>query len=291
MRSSSLVLAVACVVIAAALNAHFVRGNQLCTQYAGYRLISRHWQSKAGATYSSTAVVNEFRDNFGPSVRLLPGFVEYYGATMDSISTNVTSGPTTIDQFFMNIFDTAANGQVAQNNAAAFVANGVLAAQIQRVLFLQSDISFVIANVSLYTSNCFSETFTPNYHMAARYWQLRDNATITNTQVADTFRTGFGDIISAQPGFKLYLGATVADGTGRYNFFVNVFDSAAGATSANALASNFVTTGTLNPQIQKVEFTENTILFDIKAGSTAAQFTPAAITLALCAALATLLAA
>jgi len=189
----------------------------------------------------------------------------------------------------MNIFDTATHAQVAQDNAATFVANGALVAQIQRVLFLQSDISFVIANVTQYTSTCFGESFE-GYHMAARYWMLRSNATYNNTMVANAFRDGFGDTISAQPGFKLYLGANVADGTGKYNFFVNVFTTAAGAATANALAASFVTNGELNNQIQRVEFTENSIGFDIKAGSGAAQLVPAALTLVLCA-LASLLAA
>jgi len=235
-----------------------------CAGNVNSRLITRHWVLKPGATFSSPDVVSTFQTGFGPSVRALPGFVEYIGASIVSVTNTTTTYTTGSEQFFMNIFDTKANAQTAQNAAAGFVTNGVLNAQIMRYLFLQSNVSFLLTP----DQNCLATTFG-SYHLATRYWQLKPNATYSIAQVANEFKVGFGPTISAQSGFVAYAGAVVDDDTFQYNFFFNIFTTTAGAANANTLAASFVANGVLSGQITRVLFTESDIGFDLKPSSSA----------------------
>jgi len=234
-----------------------------CDLTSAARLIARHWKLAEPSTIDSAGVLSSFQTGFGPTVKALPGFEAYIGAAITYVNSNETRN-TTSDQFFVNVFDTTAHGQTAQDQAASFVTGGTLNGKIVKSQFLQADITFMIASSA---SQCVGEGTFSGYHMATRYWVLSENATLTTAQVAAQFQSGFGPTISAQTGFVLYVGATVDDGTSTHNFFFNVFTTAAGAASANALASAFVSAGTLSTEITKVEFTESTIGFHILAAA------------------------
>jgi len=216
-----------------------------CTVTNKY-MVTRLWQLKPGATFTTTSVAAEFQSGFAPTVRNLAGFNEYVGAVVNSTHN-----------FFFNVFNTQTDGAAGQTAAANFVNNGVLAAQISRSAFWEGALNFLITS----SDTCLAMD-TNGMALAVRLWNVVNN--ITAQGVVDTFRTGFGPIISAQPGFKAYGSFIVNDGSSGYVLFFNIFQSAAQAADANAQAAGFVNNGTLFGKISRNTFLESTISFDVK---------------------------
>jgi len=219
-----------------------------CADVIGKRLVTRFWELEAGATFTTQEVADTFETGFGPQVSAMDGFNVYVGTVVNSTNN-----------FFFNVFDDQTTGDAAQAAASAFVTTGVLDPEIAPVLFLEGDIAFLI------TSDTACLNFdASSYHLATRLWTLQSGGTYTQQQVSDEFESGFGPTISAQPGFIAY-GSMIVDDT-THNFFFNIFTTAQGATDASALAAAFVADGVLNDQIDKVQFLEAAISFDIGTG-------------------------
>ena len=104
-------------------------------------------------------------------------------------------------------------------------------------------------------------------YLATRKWQVNAGQTgITGQTIVDEFRQGFRPVITQEPGFGMYLGATItADAT--LAFFINVFDTQAQAAAANTKAAAFIQNSALNGKITLMCKTEGYVGFDFKPGA------------------------
>merc|ERR1712063_48139 len=211
-----------------------------CKDLEGVYIVTRLWELQSGATFSEQDVVDEFERGFAPIVTELPGFIEYIGTPLQKEGMI----------FFFNIFQTQAQAEEAQKEAADFVNNGVLANQIQMSQFADGEIDFNFAE------RCVSNE---GFYLSIRFWQFQSGATFSQSDVTREFEEGFGPEIRAQPGFVEYTGVSLSN---NQMFFYNVFTTKSGAANANTLAAEFVSDGDLSTQIERVYFDEGLIEFD-----------------------------
>jgi len=250
------------IVLTVVVAAHAVAAFNNCSDVATKRLITRLWVLQPAANFTTDQVATTFQTGFGPQAVAMPGFDVYVGSVVN-----------TTNNFFFNIFDNETEAVNAQAAAKAFVANGVLNVQISKVLFSEGGIAFYLTA----DSGCLTTDLT-GMHLATRLWQLTPTSDLNQFDVAYAFMNGFGPVISAQAGFRVYCGMIVNDGTGQYIFFFNVFDTAAQAATANALAAGFVANSTvLLGNIQKVAFVEASISFELMPTALMASSTGAGV--------------
>jgi hypothetical protein len=78
-------------------------------------------------------------------------------------------------------------------------------------------------------------------------------------EIGAAWRRDFAPVISNQASFAEYVAVLPDEPEGEKNFFYNVFESEQEATAANALAADFVEQGSLNDDIERVEFWQGKI--------------------------------
>jgi hypothetical protein len=262
---STILLLVA--ILGFALSAQPCPPQETCKNHTGSFFVSRLWILRPNATFTNTDVINEFEAHFAPNVTNLPGFIEYVGAS------NITnSGDTSVNTsliFFYNVFNDSETGLAVQRKAADFYHSGVLLGQITPVRFENGTFDFFFSalngvnetGAALNTSSSLCQDNITSLTLSTRLWELTPNATINSTDVLNTFKTEFAPVISKEPGFREYAGILLAD---NLIFFYNVFETPEGGTNANLKAADFVATGTLHGQIQKVDFKTATVEFDFQ---------------------------
>jgi len=223
------------------LAASFVAGDNTDT---GKAFLGRAWQLDANATYLTADVINTFLREFGPVVSSFPGFEEYVGSIVDNS-----------DNFFFNVFDTAAEASTAQTAAKNFYTSSVLSSQISPVQFFSGTFGFHYKAQPAVT--------VAGRYLSVRYWQLQQGATYGPQDVLNAFQSGFAPVVQTFAGFQQYAGILLT-GDATHVLFFNVFDSREQAAAANAAAKSFVTDGVLSSQISIVFAVTAAAMYDLQ---------------------------
>jgi len=220
-----------------------------CKSFTGKRFGSRLWQKSQPQLlgYSNAQVVDELLASVAPIVTQLDGFNTYYGVVLEDPNLS----------FFFNVFDTAASAAEAQAAVVYIQANGILSTEIVKDRFEKGYYQFH------FTHPRACVVVGDGAYMATRLWQFQAGASYTASQVVDTFRTGFGPIISQQSGFLEYAGIVLDGGDNPgLPFFYNVFQSYDGAQESLTLAKQFVANGVLASQITMLDFEFGNVTYE-----------------------------
>lgn len=139
-------------------------------------------------TYTPDDVIATFLRGFAPIARNLTGFEEYMAVRPE---TNVHS-------LFINVYNTSDQAKNAQERAASFVANGTLAEQIIKDLFMEGEVVIHRSSPTIDAGNPLETGYFMNFHA----WTVPNN---TRAAVLNGLNSTHSSDLLGVPGFREYL--------------------------------------------------------------------------------------